>query len=175
MLFDDFERTNDNPSEDGEPLFTFINRAAGENWRSVRELLSEWVAAYPNSDRAALISRFRRTDRRGFLGAFWELYLHELFRRLGFAIELHPTIDGVRHRPDFLLSKEGTCVYVEAVTKYEPQSYSADDERLASLIDAIGRVESRDFVVELDARQIANIPLPVDDITREACGLAGIN
>ena len=132
MLFDDFERTNGNQSEDGEPLFTFLNRAAGSNWQSVRDLLSAWVSAYPAQDRAALISRFRRTDRRGFLGAFWELYLHELFRRLGFAIELHPSIDGVRHRPDFLLSKDDTCVYVEAVTKYEPQSFSADDERLGT-------------------------------------------
>ena len=173
MLFDDFEQTNDNPFEDGEPLFAFINRAAGENWQSVRELLSEWVAAYPNSDRAALISRFRRTDRRGFLGAFWELYLHELFRQLGFAIELHPTIDGVRHRPDFLLSREGTSVYVEAVTKYEPQSYSADDERLAPLIDAISRVESRGFVVELNVATDSQHPAASRRHYQGTCGLAG--
>jgi len=167
LLFDDFERTNGAPREFGEGLFPFLNRAAGPYWQSVRDLLSGWVSNYPADHRSTLVARFQRTDERGFLGAFWELYLHELFRRLGFAIELHPVIDGVRHRPDFLLSKSGRRVYLEAVTNYESQSHSADDERLAPLFDAVHRIESRHYVIQPDARQIANVPLPVDAIVDE--------
>ncbi|MGA7673189.1 MAG: hypothetical protein WBW04_22420 [Nitrolancea sp.] len=167
MLFDDFERVNGNPAKDGEPLFTFLNGAAGSYWQAVRDLLSGWVAAYPAEDRPALISRFRRTDRRGFLGAFWELYVHELFRRLDFEIELHPSIDVVTRHPDFRLRKDGASMYVEAVTIYEPQSHSADDERLAPVLDAISSIESPNYVVEMDARQIAKSPLPLDQLTEE--------
>ena len=165
LLFDDFERTNTDPAEHGEPLFAFLNGAAGPYWQSVRDLLSDWVAHYPAEERAALISRFRRTDRRGFLGAFWELYLHELFRRLEFDIELHPSIDGVTRHPDFRLRKDEASIYVEAVTIYEPQSRSAEDERLAPVLDAIDRIESSDYVVALNARQIANSPLPLEQLS----------
>jgi hypothetical protein len=37
-----------------------------------------------------LHNRFRATQGGQFLSAFWELYLHELFSRLGFTPEVHP-------------------------------------------------------------------------------------
>ncbi len=172
MLFDDLERTNDNPRQPGEALYAFLNRAAGPYWQSVRDLLSEWVSNYPNEDRRALISRFRRTDRRGFLGAFWELYLHELFRRLEFDIELHPSLDGVTRHPDFRLQRDGSILYVEAVTIYEPQTHSVDDARLAPLLDVINRIDSPNFDVAVDARQIASRSLPLEQIDRRTHGMA---
>lgn len=166
-LFDDFQRTNDHAAEPGEPLYRFVNRAAGEEWQTVRDLLTEWLAAYPADEQRLLISRFRRTDRRGFLGAFWELYLHELFRRLGFAIELHPEIAGTTHRPDFRLRRGSAMIYAEAVTVYEPQAYSHDDERLAPLLETVGRVSSPRFRLSVDARQIASTPLSLKRLAHE--------
>ncbi|HLI50428.1 MAG TPA: hypothetical protein VKU87_01450, partial [Thermomicrobiaceae bacterium] len=134
MLFDDFERTSDGtsalPPEHGEQFYTFLNQAAGEPWQQVRDTLTQWLSHYPADDRPALVARFRRTDRRGFLGAFWELYLHELFRRLGFLIELHPRVAVTTHRPDFRLRRGTSMLYVEAVTIYERPAYSIDDRRL---------------------------------------------
>lgn len=119
MLFDNFERIHGHPDEHGEPLYPFLNHAAGEDWQHVRDVLTDWLAHYPEAERPALIARFRRTDRRGFLGAFWELYLHELLRRLGFDIELHPVVSGTTHRPDFRLWLGNMSAFVEAVTIYE--------------------------------------------------------
>lgn len=167
VLFDDFQRTNGNPSEYREPLYTFLNRAAGGCWQSVRDNLTEWLSDYPVDEQPTLIARFRRTDRRGFLGAFWELYLHELFRRLGFQIELHPEVAGTTHRPDFRLLQGSTVVYVEAVTIYEPQAHSIDDARLAPVLDAISRISSSRFLVTVDARQIASTALPLERLSRE--------
>lgn len=167
MLFDDFQRTNGNPPEHGEPLYTFLNRAAGEYWQSVRDILTEWLSYYPASEQPTLISRFRRTDRRGLLGAFWELYLHELFRRLDFRIELHPEVAATTHRPDFRLHRGTAVVYVEAITLYEPQAYSIDDARLAPVLDAINRISSPRFLVSVDARQIASTALPLQRLSRE--------
>ncbi|HET7035061.1 MAG TPA: hypothetical protein VFI42_05200 [Thermomicrobiaceae bacterium] len=166
MLFDDFQRSNRNPPEHGEPLYPFLNSAAGAYWQSVRDILTEWLSAYPLDEQPTLISRFRRTDRRGFLGAFWELYLHELFRRLGFRIELHPEVAAATHRPDFRLQRGTAVIYVEAVTIYEPWEYSRDDPRLALVRDAVGRVSSPRFRLSVDARQIASTALPLQRLSR---------
>lgn len=176
MLFDDFKRTssgrtrngtNDLPPESGEALFPFLNEAAGEPWQRVRDTLTDWLAHYPAEDQPALVARFRRTDRRGFLGAFWELYLHELFRRLDFQIELHPRVAATSHRPDFRLSRGTTVTYVEAVTIYERPAYSIDDTRLAPLAEAVDRVSSPRYLVSLDVRQIASAALPLERLSRE--------
>jgi hypothetical protein len=167
LLFDDIQRTNDNRAEPEESLYTFVNRAAGEEWQQVRDILSEWLAAYPVDDQRTLVSRFRRTDRRGFLGAFWELYLHELFRRLGFRIELHPEIVASTHRPDFRLQRDSAEIYVEAVTVFEPQAHSDDDARLAPLVEAVRSLSSPRFRVSVDARQIASTPLALTRLLRE--------
>lgn len=167
MLFDDFQRSNISPLQDGELLYTFLNRAAGDYWQSVRDVLTAWLANYPAAEQPTLIARFRRTDRRGFLGAFWELYLHELFTRLGFQIELHPKVSGTTHRPDFHLRQGAAEIFVEAVTHFEPQAHSLDDVRLTPVLDAIDRISSPSFRVSLDARQIALAPIPMKRLSQE--------
>lgn len=167
LLFDDFQRTNGDPAAAGEPLYAFVNRAAGADWQRVRDILTEWLAAYPVDEQQTLISRFRRTDRRGFLGAFWELYLHELFRRLGFRIELHPEVAVSTHRPDFRLRRGTAVIYAEAVTVYEPQAHSPDDARLAPLLAAVKGISSPRFRLSVDARQIASTPLALTRLADE--------
>jgi len=182
MLFDDFERINGNPAEHGESLYTFLNRAAGEYWQSVRDVLTEWLSHYPEVERSTLISRFRRTDRRGFLGAFWELYLHEVFRRLGFEIALHPAVSGTTHRPDFRLQLGTAITFVEAVTIYEPQVDSRDmyprrngivddhrviRQRLGEKTRAYGRQLCAPFVIALISYR------PTTDIEELLTGLFG--
>lgn len=166
MLFDDFPRTNTKPPEPGEPLYPFLNGAAGEYWQSVRDMLTSWLSQYPHDEQATLIARFRRTDRRGFLGAFWELYLYETFRRLGFRIELHPEIVATTHRPDFRLQRGAEAFYVEAVTIYEPQAHSLEEARLAPLREVVSQIQTPNFGVSVDARQIASAPLPLERLSR---------
>jgi hypothetical protein len=166
-LFDEFQRINSRPAESGESLYAFVNRAAGAEWQCVRDVLTEWLSAYPADEQRTLISRFRRTDRRGFLGAFWELYLHELFRRLGFRIELHPQLAASTHRPDFRLHRGESVVYLEAVTVYEPHAHSLDDERLAPLLETVNQLSSARVRLVVDARQIASTPLSLDRLSHE--------
>lgn len=162
MLFDDFERTNGDPAEPGESLYEFLNRAAGDDWQHVRDVLSVWLDQYPEEDRPTLVSRFRRTDRRGFLGAFWELYLHEVFRRLGFEIALHPTVSGATHRPDFLLRLGTAVTYVEAMTIFESQAQPIDSARLAPVLDTVNRLSSPAFHLEVEAFSIGDLEPPVN-------------
>jgi hypothetical protein len=167
MLFDDCERIEGDPSEPGESPYTFLNSAAGESWQRVRDLLTEWLSHYPAEDRPTLITRFRRSDRRGFLGAFWELYLHELFRRLGFDIVLHRTVDRANHRPDFRLHLGNTVTYVEAVTIYESQARPIDDARLAPVLDAVNDVSPPDFHLDVEAYAIGDLAPAVSQLSRK--------
>src|SRR3954447_23347680 len=100
-LFDDFERANPLPAEEGEDSFSFMNRVAQPFWQRIRDELDQWFAAYPPDDATDLRSRFRDASPAQHFAAWWELYLHELFLRLGFAVDVHPELEGVSGRPDF--------------------------------------------------------------------------
>jgi hypothetical protein len=69
----------------------------------INEIFNSW-----NGFDNHFASEFQTT---GFNSRLWELYLYVTFRSLGFTVEKCP--DG---RPDFLLTKNGIPVYVEAVT-----------------------------------------------------------
>ena len=56
-------------------------------------MIDDWFSAYAVDDeteRNALRSRLRSGDNTAFESAFWELYLHEAHRRLGYRITVHP-------------------------------------------------------------------------------------
>src|SRR3712207_8522149 len=57
------------------------------------------------------------------LGAFFEVYLHECLRRMGYSVTCHPELEGTSRRPDFLAKKGGRSIFVEA------RSASASDVR----------------------------------------------
>ena len=67
-----------------------------------RDELERWYARFPDRD-GDLRSRFRGRDS-SHDGAFFELFLRELLSRLGFSVEVHPTLKK-GSRPDFLVSK----------------------------------------------------------------------
>lgn len=167
MLFDDVPRIDANPRGYGEPLYAFLNRVAGEYWECVRNLLSEWHRHYPEADQQVLRRRFQSPDRRGLLGAFWELYLHELFRRLDFTIELHPRVIGADRRPDFRLARGSSVLLVEAVTIYEPEGETRIDGRLAALLDEINTLDSLEFFLAVDAHAVGRHTPPLTRLTRD--------
>ena len=100
-LFDDVERTDLEPAELTEPKFSFLNNAGGACWEAVRNELESWFARFPPEHQKHLYTRFRNKRDAHHLAAFWELYLHELFSRLGFRVQVHPFED--KKSPDFLL------------------------------------------------------------------------
>jgi hypothetical protein len=65
-----------------------------------------------NALRGTLASR--KNDE-SFESGFWELYLHEGYRRSGYTITIHPDIPGASTHPDFLIEGHGSRFYLEAV------------------------------------------------------------
>lgn len=93
-------------SGEGESLFTFLDRVGPSPlWDEIRGLIDAWLAMHPTADK--LKARFRT----GFHAEFWELYIHEVFRRLGYQGEVEP--EGAPHRPDYRFVKGTASLLVE--------------------------------------------------------------
>lgn len=153
ILFQPRARVDATPSRHGESTYRFLDRVAGPFWDQCRTLINEWMASYPESDRGALQARLRSDDDRVFTSAFWELYLHEMYRRDGWTIHIEPTLLGVTTRPDFLVSKSGESYYVEARCTFEGSDRGATG-RLQSIYDSLDSIDSGAFQLAVTAVRI---------------------
>jgi hypothetical protein len=115
-LFSARERADDRPRAHGEPSYAFLDRAAGPRWERVRTALDGWFLRLPEAARRDLRNRFALTTELDHLGAFWELWLHEAHRRLGFDLTVHVGVDAGERRQDFLVSRPDGfgCFWLEA-------------------------------------------------------------
>jgi hypothetical protein len=126
-LFDNKPRSDPGTARASESSYQFLDRVDDPVFARVRDLFNDWFAslAAHQSEEAArdMRGRLRSKQTLQFYGAFWELYLHEAFTRLGFDIESHPQ-SSKDTRPDFLLTREKERFYMEAVMP----SPSTDEE-----------------------------------------------
>lgn len=164
-LFDDVYRVDGSPARHAEDSFSFLNRADGVVWGRIRDVLDAWFAAYPAQHAADLRGRFRSNLAGKHWSAWWELYLHRLFTRLGYEAVVHPDVPGSASHPDFELSKPGERLYLEAVTVF---SGVEDDEwdgiREGWIMDAVNRGRSRDFYVMIEFGQLGTLRPKDEDI-----------
>jgi hypothetical protein len=147
-VFDDFERTHNGIKPEAESTFSFLNRSAGPAFARIRAEIERWFANYPASGQAELAARFPKE----FISPFFELLIHELFRRLGAAVELHPSVGSKGKRPDFRVRlPDVPSIIVEAtLSQDENQEDSTRRKRLALLFDAINtQVTSRRFFIDV--------------------------
>lgn len=149
-LFDTFERSNPDPATIEEDSFTFLNRIDQPYWAEVRRVLEVWFGRYPASEAPQLRRRFRSDLPGQHWGAWWELYLHELFVRLGFRVAAHPPLHDSARRPDFEISRGAWRAYLEATVCF---SGIVTDEPGAPgwLTEAINLVDSPGFFVMVKA------------------------
>lgn len=82
------------------------------DWSDVRRTCESWFGRIPETNRADLRSRFRSRQDSQHDAAFFELFLHEMFLRLGCHVEMHPEVSG--QTPDFRVSQSSKVAYVEA-------------------------------------------------------------
>lgn len=156
-LFDDYERTDHSPALFSESSYSYLNRAAGERFSKIRALLEDWFAQYPDEHKAEFRARFTigdLLDRGQFVGAWWELYIFSLYRHLGDLIEVHPDLEGVDTKPDFLVKLGSDSMYVEctASTATDAQ-FSSNPGVGAAIFDAINQIADGNFFVGLRFKQ----------------------
>jgi hypothetical protein len=150
-LFDDLDRTDRSPAAYGEDSFSFLNRAAGVGWARIRDVLDGWFSQYPLEHAADLRGRFRSKHPGAHIAAWWELYLHRLFARLGYAITVHPEVEGTTKQPDFHLARADQDLYVEAATVFSGiVDEQRDGVREGWIMDAVNRGSNPNFHVRIE-------------------------
>lgn len=149
-LFDDITRDNSRPAPYAEPSFNSLNRSARPESKRIRNVLEQWFQRIPCETQLDLCSRFRNRDDRQHVGAFFELYLHELLSRLDFIAEPHPILEGEETHPDFLVRKgEEQLFYLEATLAASSDGNIATKARENQVYDTLDRMESPNFFVAL--------------------------
>jgi hypothetical protein len=148
-LFDDLTRRDPTEQRYSESDFAFYNRAHGVIWQRVRDTLDAWFVDYPKGRHAAdLRGRFRSKHEGAHIAAFWELYLHRLFTRLGYEVDVHPEIEGTTHQPDFALRRDGERLYVEAAVVFSGiVDEDADPVRDGWILDIVNKATHPNFHV----------------------------
>lgn len=164
-VFDDMERSCEEAAAYDEPHFTYLNRTARSDFARVRALIEEWFSGYPAAHRDDLRARLRSRRDETFMGAFFELYVHESLRRLGYEVEVHPiNPSGATSRPDFLAVRSGSeGIYVEArVAMDRSDAKAAAQARINRAFDALNRLHSPDFFLNLEVDGVPDAVVPAD-------------
>ncbi len=148
-LFDNSTRSDDSPGRHLESSFAFLDRRAGASWDRVRDELETWYSAFPAEHKAGLVGRLRKTDERQHLPAWWELYVFTLFDRLGYDIEVEPKLpgSGSSTRPDFLVCKGSSSMYVEAAVVFNGD---IDTDAWSWVCDRANDAKNPDFMIDLE-------------------------
>lgn len=169
-VFDDIARFGDEGAGYSEPHFPYLNRTGRTAGARVRELIEDWFTRYPQQHQAELRARLRSSDDETFDGAFFELYLYKLLRRLDYAVEVHPTAPaGASGRPDFLARRGGGAgFYLEArVARDESAAEAASKARINQAYDALDRLDSPDFFLDLEVDGTPSTPVPTRRLRAE--------
>lgn len=141
-LFDDKKRINMEYAKNHHNIYIFYDESNLEEMSGVRNILNEWFDNYPSSEQIELKRRFKTE----FDSAFYELFLHELFSKQGFKLQVHPILPDTTNRPDFLVSKDNFEFYLEAkvATDVSNEEKSIKNKR-DTVIDELNKINSPNF------------------------------
>lgn len=154
-LFDSFERIDGSPATFEEDSFAFLNRARGPVWERIRDVLDQWFADYPPGHAADIRARFRSRRPGQHPSAWWELYLHRLFSRLGYELTPHPEVTSTTRRPDFEMTRGEARLYLEAAVVFSGVvDEERDGVREGWIMDALNRGTNRNFYVGIEFEQL---------------------
>jgi hypothetical protein len=146
-LFDSRIRADPSYKRAAESTYEFLDRVSRPELAAPRAVLNDWVAHWPADDREELMGRFRAKDELQFAGAFWELYLHEAHRKLGYSASRDPELPDSPHRPDFLMCNGADSFYLEATVVGHSTAELSRRRRERAVIELIDQARHPDFLV----------------------------
>lgn len=128
-----------------------MNRVGTPFWEQVRDLLEDFFGRYPAEHSEALRRDFRARLPGRHCAAWWELYLHELFLRLGYEVTIHPAVDGTDRKPDFGLHRESSDLLVEASVVFSGLAGDKEETGAAPswMLAAFEHLENPNFFVSI--------------------------
>jgi hypothetical protein len=154
-IFDDFQRNNAKPASETESSYHFLNRVARPEWQRVRDLVEEWYAVYPQAAQADIRGRLQNDDYAQHIGAWWELYIFNLFRRLGYGVSVHPVLANTPRQPDFVVTQGAESMYVECAVFLSTLGAvdGAGGKERSWIFEATNQARDPNFMVDIEIRQ----------------------
>ena len=144
-----FELTSEvinGPSNNNENPYNYYNKSNREDIKTIKLVLEKWFQEYPISERKELKNRFKKD----MDSAFFELFLFVLFKRQGFEVLIHPQLNKTNKRPDFLVSKDGEQIYVEAKISYDKSEEETSFERRKSeFYDNLNKIRIKGYLLRI--------------------------
>lgn len=165
QVFDDFVRSDASVARHDEGRFAFLNRTSTRYFSRCRDLIEEWFEQVPPQHQPGLRGNLR--SELHHRSAFWELYLHEAYRRSGFEVVIHPDVPGKSTHPDFLLTSQSERFYLEAVTVGQRPEARAEEARLAQLHQLLTDMRIEDFSLGLSTYSVGPRPLATRKLRSE--------
>ncbi|HRE57240.1 MAG TPA: hypothetical protein PLW09_05405 [Candidatus Kapabacteria bacterium] len=156
-LFEHKVRTDDKHANHLDNTYNFYDRSSSKQVAQLRETLNAWFDNYPKSEKPELKRRFQTS----FSSPFFELFLHELFRRQGFTLEPHPILPGTKKRPDFLVRGHGLEFYLEAKeSTAKSEIEKSNENRINQLYDQINKSNTPNFFFRINELQLKSTNQP---------------
>lgn len=147
-LFEDIERTFTGPADHNENTYDYYLRSARRDVSIIRDKLNDWFRYYPEAEKRELKSSFKKS----FYDSFFELFLFQLFTKLGFEIVVHPKLPNSSKRPDFLLKKDKIELYAEAkIVKSKSQQQEALERKINEVYDQLNKLDSANFILSIQS------------------------
>lgn len=162
-LFDVGARDSMRWKRNTEGIYSYLNQSSRPEWERSRSILEKWYQEFPEEARKDLRGRFR-SDGRDTESAFFEILLHEFFRKLGCDIEVHPDVPGTSRNPDFLIRHGDQALYLEAVIRSQARSQFAYDIHTEDALDKLNAISSSHFGVLVDVEGTLEVDLPTSRI-----------
>lgn len=165
-LFDHRVRTDESRREENEGVFAFLGRSARPSSGEVRWLLEDWLSHLPDcTDRNHLLGALAsRKGDESFESGFWELYLHEAYRRSGYTVTIHPDVPGERTHPDFLIEGNGSRFYLEAVRVGTSPARRGQAQRLADVRTKLRAQRAGQFILSATCHAIGPRALKTSEL-----------
>ena len=143
-LFDDVARPPLGPKGQPGSVGYQLNQYEWDGADAVRAHLERWYSDFPYDERKNLRGRLLSPDHHDHDGAFFELFIHELFLKLDFDLTAPPNVPG-KTRPDFIAESDGLTFCLEATTSGStrgPFSLNRNEEDVLRKLDTLS---SEDF------------------------------
>jgi hypothetical protein len=146
LVFERAERFDLDPARHGEPYWSYLNRSARPEFSRARDQINQWFGRLCGDLRPGVRARLQNGDDHEFASACWELYLHEMFVRLGYDITCEPTLPSGR-KIDFLVSLDGRSMYVEATIARSSAAERSAEKRLNRVYQELDQVQTNTFML----------------------------
>lgn len=142
-LFEDKERTRQDPKIQGESDFAFYDSCAWPEIETYRQLVNGWIAALPEAEQSEVVARMKDSDSAHYQAALAEVTLHAALLKLGYKVEIHPECPHPTRKPDFLIrtQEDAPVAYLEVTTFGPTLEAIGMSNREAAIYNAIDKTK----------------------------------